>query len=57
LDLNESVVASHRNPYTIERLAHEERADRRRRSTEGYEIVSGEPRSSLRRSALGEIAA
>jgi hypothetical protein len=57
LQLNERVVASQRDPCTFERLAHKERARRRRRSTEGDEIVSGKTRSSLRRSAPGEIAA
>jgi hypothetical protein len=57
LELNERVVASHRNACTFERLAHKERARSRRRSSEGDEVVSGKTRSSLRRSAPGEIAA
>jgi hypothetical protein len=56
LELNEGAVASYRNPCAFERLAHKERARRRRRSSEGDEVVSGKTRSSLRRSAPGEIA-
>ena len=57
LELDEGVVASHRYPCIVERLAHKGWARRRRCSSEGNEIVSGKTPSSLRRSAPGEIAA